>query len=97
MEQSNVIRLTVCQMVQHGVAAIVGPTDPSVAAHVQSMAEILKVPHIETRSSILLTHSHPNCLYWGDLCSWTLITANIMLVSNMQSDNSNYIGLSFFT
>jgi hypothetical protein len=36
-------------MVQHGVAAIVGPTDPSVAAHVQSMAEILKVPHIETR------------------------------------------------
>ena len=52
MEQSNVIRLTVCQMVQHGVAAIVGPTDPSVAAHVQSMAEILKVPHIETRSSI---------------------------------------------
>ena len=36
-------------MVQHGVAAIVGPTDSSVAAHVQSMAEALKVPHIETR------------------------------------------------
>jgi hypothetical protein len=41
-------------MVQHGVAAIVGPTDPSVAAHVQSMAEILKVPHIETRFEIKL-------------------------------------------
>jgi hypothetical protein len=36
-------------MVQQGVAAIVGPDDASVAAHVQSMAEILKVPHIETR------------------------------------------------
>jgi hypothetical protein len=41
--------VTVCQMVQHGVAAIVGPNDASVAAHVQSMAEVLKVPHIETR------------------------------------------------
>ncbi len=49
----------VCQMVQHGVAAIVGPTDPSVAAHVQSMAEILKVPHIETRlETKLLTRFH---------------------------------------
>jgi hypothetical protein len=46
-------------MVQHGVAAIVGPTDPSVAAHVQSMAEILKVPHIETRfETKLLTRFH---------------------------------------
>ena len=42
-------------MVQHGVAAIVGPTDPSVAAHVQSMAEILKVPHIETRFVVGMT------------------------------------------
>ena len=39
----------VCQMVQQGVAAIVGPNDPSVAAHIQSMSEVLKVPLIETR------------------------------------------------
>ena len=37
-------------MVQHGVAAIVGPNDDSVASHIQSLAEALKVPHIETRS-----------------------------------------------
>jgi len=44
----------VCQMVQQGVAAIVGPTDPIVAAHVQSMAEALKVPHIETRLELFV-------------------------------------------
>ena len=38
-------------MVQHGVAAIVGPNDDSVASHIQSLAEALKVPHIETRSA----------------------------------------------
>ncbi len=36
-------------MLQAGVAAIIGPSDPIVAAHVQSMSDIFRVPHIETR------------------------------------------------
>ena len=56
----------VCQMVQQGVAAIVGPDDPIVAAHVQSMADVLKVPHIETRfvqtviQRLPIKQFHPN-------------------------------------
>ena len=43
------------------------------------------------KSSIFLCkpHSHPYGFYWGYLSSWTLIPANIMQVSNMQSDNCN--------
>lgn len=36
-------------MLRSGVVAIVGPTDPKVAAHVQAMSDVFRIPHIETR------------------------------------------------
>ena len=68
----------VCQMVQQGVAAIVGPDDPIVAAHVQSMADVLKVPHIETRFvqptmktwNCLSNNSTPILTYFDSLLEW---------------------------
>ena len=40
-------------------------------------------------------HSHPNSLYLGHQCSWTLTQANSMQVSNMQSDDYN--GIASYT
>ena len=40
----------VCQMVQGGMAAIFGPSEPpAMASHIQSMAKVFHLPHIETR------------------------------------------------
>ncbi|XP_054746114.1 glutamate receptor ionotropic, kainate 2 [Anastrepha obliqua] len=39
----------ICRQLESGVQVIFGPTDPLLAAHVQSICESFDVPHIETR------------------------------------------------
>ncbi|XP_001996510.2 glutamate receptor ionotropic, kainate 2 isoform X1 [Drosophila grimshawi] len=39
----------VCRQLEDGVQAIFGPTDPLLAAHVQSICEAFDIPHIEVR------------------------------------------------
>lgn len=39
----------VCELIQPGVTAIIGPSDPTIGKHVQSIADAVNVPHIETR------------------------------------------------
>ncbi|XP_064537511.1 glutamate receptor ionotropic, kainate 2 isoform X1 [Drosophila montana] len=39
----------VCRQLEAGVQAIFGPTDPLLAAHVQSICEAFDIPHIEVR------------------------------------------------
>jgi glutamate receptor, ionotropic, invertebrate len=38
----------VCQLLQEGVAVIIGPQSPPSASHVQSVCDAVHVPHIET-------------------------------------------------
>ncbi|XP_036344825.1 glutamate receptor ionotropic, kainate 1-like [Rhagoletis pomonella] len=39
----------ICRQLESGVQVIFGPTDPLLAAHVQSICQSFDVPHIETR------------------------------------------------
>lgn len=39
----------VCRQLELGVNAIFGPSDPLLAAHVQSICESFDIPHIESR------------------------------------------------
>ncbi|XP_017869148.1 PREDICTED: glutamate receptor ionotropic, kainate 2 isoform X4 [Drosophila arizonae] len=39
----------VCRQLEAGVQAIFGPSDPSLASHVQSICEAFDIPHIEAR------------------------------------------------
>lgn len=39
---------TVCQLLNDGVAAIIGPQSPQSASYVQSVCDAVEVPHIET-------------------------------------------------
>jgi len=41
-------------MLRSGVVAILGPNDPKVAAHVQSMSDVFRIPHIENRFELYL-------------------------------------------
>lgn len=57
----------VCQMLKGGLVALFGPSSESSSAHVQSIADTLHVPHLETRRSFkfhrpyvsLNIHPHP--------------------------------------
>ncbi|GAB6033600.1 hypothetical protein CHUAL_013605 [Chamberlinius hualienensis] len=42
----------VCSLVRLGVSAIFGPTDPTMAKHVQSICNALDIPHIEARMDL---------------------------------------------
>lgn len=64
------IMYLVCQMMKEGVGVILGPQSPTTASHVQSVCEVLNVPHIETkwdfRSSqgnfLINLYPHPSTL-----------------------------------
>ncbi|KAG0411256.1 hypothetical protein HPB47_011608 [Ixodes persulcatus] len=38
-----------CNLISSGVAAIFGPNDPMIGAHIQSLSDSLDIPHIESR------------------------------------------------
>lgn len=38
-----------CQLISQGTATIFGPSDPVVGGHIQSLADSLDIPHIESR------------------------------------------------
>lgn len=61
----------VCEMIQPGMSAIFGPLRaPAVSNHLQSMAKVLRIPHLETRwdysgerpNFSLNIHPHPSHL-----------------------------------
>ncbi|KAG8194658.1 hypothetical protein JTE90_003129 [Oedothorax gibbosus] len=39
----------VCKLLRQGVAGVFGPQSPTGATHVQSISDVLEVPHVETR------------------------------------------------
>ncbi|XP_043242280.1 glutamate receptor ionotropic, kainate 2-like isoform X2 [Amphibalanus amphitrite] len=41
-----------CHLVDQGVYAIFGPSDPQLGAHVQSICDALDIPHVETRLDV---------------------------------------------
>lgn len=41
--------LTACHLIKEGAATIFGPSDPVVGGHIQSLADSLDIPHIESR------------------------------------------------
>ena len=48
MDNNNVF-FVVCNLIRTGVAALFGPQDPMLSAHVQSIAATLEIPHIASR------------------------------------------------
>jgi glutamate receptor, ionotropic, invertebrate len=79
----------VCQLMRNGVAAILGPSSMSTAAHVQSMCDAMEIPHIDTRwesrirraQYTINLHPHPSSLskaYWDVVNGWGWKTFTIL-------------------
>lgn len=45
----NDVIFAACNLISSGVAAIFGPNDPMIGAHIQSLSDSLDIPHIESR------------------------------------------------
>jgi hypothetical protein len=42
----------VCGLVEHGILALFGPSDPLLGSHIQSICDALDIPHLEARNDI---------------------------------------------
>ncbi|CAG0921786.1 unnamed protein product [Notodromas monacha] len=93
--------MVACKLLQSGVAAIFGPTEPQVANHVQSICDAMDIPHVQltwdnwqafdhVRQSINL-HPHPEVL--GQAFETLIESWNWETFALLYEDFHGFIGL----
>ncbi|XP_070138571.1 glutamate receptor ionotropic, kainate 2 isoform X4 [Drosophila bipectinata] len=72
----------VCRQLETGVQAIFGPTDPLLAAHVQSICEAYDIPHIEARIDLEYNSKEFSVNLFPSLKLLTLAYKDLMVYLN---------------
>ncbi|KAH8269816.1 hypothetical protein KR018_012143, partial [Drosophila ironensis] len=72
----------VCRQLEAGVQAIFGPTDPLLAAHVQSICEAYDIPHIEVRIDLEYNSKEFSVNLYPSHSQLTLAYRDLMLYLN---------------
>lgn len=85
---------TACQQIGGGVVAIIGPTDPILGSHVQSICDALDIPHIDFRishSDSILSSSSPSSPSASYVSPDT--TSSISSHSSHNNNNNHNLGM----